>query len=219
MPRHPREMQLHPTRDSVTLDFYSTSAPVYVASGARGVSRNLPSFLDLLPSGARILELGCGGGRDAEAMIAGGFEVDPTDGTPEIALKDEERLGRRVRVMRFDELDALEVYDAIWASASLLHVPRSSLSQILTLIFNALKPGGLHFASYKGGGAEGRDRYGRYFNYLAREDVTEAYGRSGPWEVVSVAAYLGGGYEGEQGPSLPLTLRRPGQPITVPSSS
>ena len=71
-------MQLHPTRDSVTLDFYSASAPVYVASGTRGVSRNLPSFLDLLPSGARILELGCGGGRDAEAMIAAGFDVDPT---------------------------------------------------------------------------------------------------------------------------------------------
>src|SRR5712672_2085500 len=140
MPRHPREMQLHPTRDIVTLDFYSASAPVYVASGTRGVSRNLPSFLDLLPSGTRILELGCGGGRDAEAMIAAGFDVDPTDGTPEIARKAEERLGRRVRVMRFDELDALEVYDAIWASASLLHVPRSSLPQILALVFKALKP-------------------------------------------------------------------------------
>ena len=56
----------------------------------------------------------------------------------------------------------------------------SSLPQILALIFKALKPGGLHFASYKGGGAEGRDRYVRYFNYLSREDVTEAYRRSGP---------------------------------------
>jgi glycine/D-amino acid oxidase-like deaminating enzyme len=128
----------------------------------------------------------------------------------EIARKAEERLGRRVRVMRFDELDALEVYDAIWASASLLHVPRSSLSQILTLIFNALKPGGLHFASYKGGGEEGRDRYGRYFNYLSREDVIEAYGRSGPWEVVSVTKYLGGGYDGQQGPWVAVTVRRPG---------
>ena len=54
----------------------------------------------------------------------------------------------------------------------------SSLPQILALVFEALKPGGLHFASYKGGGAEGRDRYGRYFNYLSQEDVTEAYRRS-----------------------------------------
>lgn len=210
MPKHPREMKLHPARDSVTLDFYSASAPVYLGSGNRGVSGHLPSFLDLLPPQARILELGCGGGRDAEAMIAAGFSVDPTDGTAEIAQIAKERLGRPVRVMHFDELDALQLYDAVWASASLLHVHRSSLPQILALVFEALKPGGLHFASYKGGGAEGRDRYGRYFNYLAREEVTEAYRRSGPWEVVSVTEYLGGGYDGQQGPWVAVTVRRPG---------
>ena len=80
-------------------------------------------------------------------MIAAGFDVDPTDGTPEIARKAEERLGRCVRVTCFDELDAREVYDAIWANASLLHVPRSSLPEILALVFEALKPDGLHFAA------------------------------------------------------------------------
>ena len=193
----------------MTLDFYSASAPIYLGSGTRGVSKHLSPFLGLLPPRARILELGCGGGWDAEAMIAAGFDVDPTDGTPEIAQKAEERLGRCVRVMRFDELEAREVYDAIWASASLLHVPRSSLSKILALVFEALKPGGLHFASYKGGGAEGRDRYGRYFNYLSREDITEAYRRSGPWKVVSVTEYLGGGYDGRQGPWVAVIVRRP----------
>jgi SAM-dependent methyltransferase len=202
-------MQLDTARDSATLDFYSAQAPVYVASGIGRVSRHLASFLDLLPREARILELGCGGGRDAEAMIAAGFEVDPTDGTPEIARKAEERLGRNVRVMRFDELDTVEVYDAVWANASLLHVPRAALPQILALVFKALKPGGLHFASYKGGRAEGRDRYGRYFNYLSREDVTEAYRCSGPWEIVSVTEHLGGGYDGQQGPWTAITVRKP----------
>lgn len=141
-------------------------------------------------------------------MIAQGFDVGPTDGTPEMAKKAEELVGRRVRVMCFDELDAVETYDAIWANASLLHVPRISLQQILARVFNALKPGGLHFASYKGGGAEGRDRYGRYFNYLSREDVTEAYQHSGPWEVVSLAECQGGGYDGIQGQWVALMLRR-----------
>ena len=62
----------------------------------------------------------------------------------------------------------------------------------------------------QGGGAEGRDRYGRYFNYLSREDVTEAYRKSGPWEVVSVTESLGGGYDGQQGPWVAVTVRRPG---------
>jgi len=201
---------LDTARDSATLDFYSAEAPTYVASGIGGASRHLASFLDLLKPEARILELGCGGGRDAEAMIAAGFMVDPTDGTPEIARKAQERLGMDVRVMRFDELDAVEVYDAVWANASLLHVPRKALSKILALVFEALKPGGLHFASYKSGPAEGRDRYGRYFNYLSREDVTEAYRRSGPWEVVSIAEYIGGGYDGRQGPWVAITVQKPG---------
>ena len=74
-------------------------------------------------------------------MIAAGFDVDPTDGTPEIVRIAEERLGRPVRVVHFDKLDALETYDAIWANASLLHVPRSFLPQILALVFQALKTG------------------------------------------------------------------------------
>ena len=58
-------------------------------------------------------------------MIAARFDVDSTDGTPEIARKAEERLGRRVRVMRFDELDALEVYDAVWEPPPRRGVSRS----------------------------------------------------------------------------------------------
>jgi len=148
-------MPRYPARDRVTLDFYSASAPIYLGSGTRGASRHLLPFLNLLPPQARILELGCGGGRDAAVMIAAGFDVDPTDGTPEIVRIAEERLGRPVRVVHFDKLDALETYDAIWANASLLHVPRSFLPQILALVFQALRPGGLHFASYKVGAQKG----------------------------------------------------------------
>lgn len=205
----PRQSAGGGASDPTTLRFYADEAPVYAASGPGSVSRWLRVFLALLPPGARILELGCGGGRDAEAMISAGFDVDPTDGTPEIASKAEERLGRPVRALRFDEIDALAIYDAVWASASLLHVPREALPQVLAMIFKALKPGGLHFASYKGGGQEGRDRFGRYFNYLSRQEVEEAYGRSASWEVLSVTEYLGGGYDGRQGPWIAITVRRP----------
>jgi len=77
-------------------------------------------------------------------MIAAGHHVDPTDGVLEIALKAEELLKIPVRVMRFEELDASAVYDAVWAIASLLHVPRPALPSILTKVRQSLKPGGLH---------------------------------------------------------------------------
>lgn len=194
--------------DSQTLDFYSAEAPVYTASGPSGVSRNLDAFLDLLPPGADILELGCGGGRDAAHMVARGFSVDPTDGVAAIAAKATARLGKPVRVMRFDELDAVSRYDAIWASASLLHVPRGDLTDIIMRVHRALRPGGLHFASYKGGGHEGRDRFGRYFNYLACGEVESIYHQAGSWEVLQIAESLGGGYDGVQGPWVQITLRR-----------
>jgi SAM-dependent methyltransferase len=199
---------LDTARDNATLDFYSASASMYVA-GAERFSRHLIPFLDLLMPKARILELGCGGGRDAEAMIAAGYEVDPTDGTPEIARMAEDRLGRAVRVMRFDELDGVAAYDAIWANASLLHVPRTSLPHILALVFTALKPGGLHFASFKAGSREGRDRYGRYFNYLSPEDLVAAYRCSGSWQTLSMTEYLAGGYDGQQEPWVAITVRKP----------
>ena len=141
------DAQVPSAHDRATLEYYDNVAPLYVASGKNGASRWLASFMDNLPTGARILELGCGGGRDSEAMLSRGFFVDATDGSYAVAALAEQRLCRPVRVMRFDELRDFEEYDAVWANASLLHVPRDALEHVLKLIFDALKPGGTHFAA------------------------------------------------------------------------
>jgi SAM-dependent methyltransferase len=194
--------------DPATLDFYATEAPVYIASGPDGVARHLPAFLERLEPCARILELGCGGGRDAAHMLAMGFEVDATDGTAEIAIKAEERLGRPVRVMRFDALDSVAAYDAVIASASLLHVPRPALPNIIGRIWTALKPGGWHVASYKGGGTEGRDRFGRYFNYLDATELSTIYIEAGNWAEIDVLTGTGSGYDGVETPWNIITVRK-----------
>lgn len=196
------------TFDPETLAFYGAEAPIYAASGSDETSRHLASFLELLPPGASILELGCGGGRDAQRMIELGFDVDPTDGVLEISAQAEARLHRPVRVMRFDELDAFERYDAVVASASLLHVPRTGLGDVLARIWRALKPGGWHLASYKGGGTEGRDAFGRYFNYLSAEQANLAYRAAANWAQINIEEGVGGGYDGQQGPWIKVTARK-----------
>jgi SAM-dependent methyltransferase len=143
-------------------------------------------------------------------MLEQGFQVEATDAVFEIARKAEERIGIPVRVMRFDELNEVEVYDAVWAHASLLHVPRSALPEVLKRIFRALRPGGFHFANFKEGGSEGRDRFGRYFNYLTASELTEIYLDSATWEIVATDHYIGGGYEGGQGPWGAITVRKSG---------
>lgn len=195
--------------DQATLDFYDEEAPIYVASGTGGASRWLPDFMNMLPTGARILELGCGGGRDAEVLLANGFEVVPTDGVAAIAAKAEERLGRPVKVMRFDELSESRAFDAVWANASLLHVPLAGLGKIFALIHEALRPGGLFFASYKTGSSDGRDSLGRYFNYPDERALDGAYASSAIWDFVTKIEYVGGGFEGGNGPWIAITARKP----------
>lgn len=194
--------------DPPTLDFYAREAPTYTASGPKGASRHLQPFLDRLKPGARILELGCGGGLDAHYMRQRGFDVDPTDGTAEIAAQAEARLCCPVRVMRFDALDAVAQYDAVVASASLLHVPRPDLANVIGRIWTALRPGGWHLASYKGGGVEGRDRFGRYFNYLDADELRTVYAQVSGWMETDIWSGLGGGYDGVQGPWHVITVRK-----------
>ena len=128
--------------DPKTLAFYEAEAGAYVTARPHAVASHLSAFLDLLTPGASILELGCGGGVDAAYMIGRGFGVDPTDGVAAMTVEAEVRVGRPVRLLRFDELEAHEAYDAVIASASLLHVPRDCLPDVLSRIWRALKPGG-----------------------------------------------------------------------------
>lgn len=196
--------------DVKTLDYYSADAERYLASRPDNISRHLHSFLEQLKVRAHILELGCGAGRDSEAMIAAGFHLDPTDGVAEIAAIAAGRLQRDVRVMRFDELDASNEYDAVWANASLHHVPRTQLPSILQSIFQALKPGGLHFANYKRGATDSRDVNDRHYSHRTLPDLREIYGSSADWEIVSSLEYEGGGdYEGSNSPWVAITVRKP----------
>jgi len=142
--------------DEDTLQFYRRNAEAY-AGWAKPPSTWLKGFLVLLPPGGSILELGCGAGNHSEEMLAAGFSVRATDGSPEMAEIASRRLGKPVDAMQFDQLDEHEAYDGVWASACLLHVPRDELSGILRRIHRALKREGLFYASFKiGEGGAGR---------------------------------------------------------------
>ena len=118
--------------DPETLAFYGSEACAYVARYRGEKSHDLAGFLDRLPPAGRVLELGCGGGGDTAAMLAYGFDVVPTDGSPEMAREASAFLGRPVQVLRFEDLEYEQVYDGVWASACLLHVPLADLSTVST---------------------------------------------------------------------------------------
>jgi SAM-dependent methyltransferase len=171
--------------DQATLRFYRDNAQAY-SEWAKGSSTHLTDFLALLPPGGAVLELGCGAGNHSAKMLAAGFAVRPTDGSPEMAEIAADRLGHPVEAMLFHELDEFNVYDGVWASACLLHVPRDELAGILAKIRRALKPEGVFYASFKLGDGDGRDALGRYYNYPSAQWLQLLYTETGPW--VSLAS-------------------------------
>ena len=62
----------------------------------------------------------------------------------------------------FQELDEKEKYDGIWACASILHLPKKQLREVLKNMYAALKSKGWMYTSFKYGECEG-ERNGRYF--------------------------------------------------------
>ncbi|WP_271078196.1 class I SAM-dependent methyltransferase [Aurantiacibacter sp. MUD61] len=181
--------------DPATIDFYEKAAPRFTLDPGQAPSRDLDAFLSLLEPGARILELGCGGGRDAARMLELGFEVDATDGVAAMVRKANERFDVGARLMRFDELKAEAEYDAIWAHACLLHVARAELPDILGRIHRALRPGGWHYASYKLGDGEGRCLLGRLHNFPDREWIVERY-READFTIAEERIWEGEGADG-----------------------
>lgn len=177
-----------------TFRFYAENAAIYAARISESSRFRLDRFLLKLKPGAEILELGCGNGRDSAAMIERGFRVTPTDGTPEMADEAEKRLGVPVRVLRFEDIDAVDAFDGVWANACLLHVPRSGLGDILAGIHAALRSGGIFYASFKAGTAEGFDDLGRYYNYPSREWLNAVY-ETRHWASIDIDETHGDAYD------------------------
>jgi SAM-dependent methyltransferase len=172
--------------DEETLQFYRGNAEAYAKRTFTSRQARLMAFLAPLPPGASILELGCGAGGDTAEMLARGFDVRATDGSPEMAAVASKHLGRTVETLLFHDLDAVDAYDAVWANACLLHVPRVELADVIARIWCALKPAGYFFASYKAGDAEGRDTLNRYYNYASLDWLRTIYTSAGNWSSLEI---------------------------------
>jgi SAM-dependent methyltransferase len=133
--------------------------------------------------------------------------LDATDGTPAMVRKANERFDVGARLLRFDELDSVSEYDAVWAHACLLHVARADLSSVLASIHRALRPGGWHFANYKLGDSEGRDLLGRLHNFPDAGWLEEVY-RAAGFAIVVSEIYPGKAADGTQRDWMAMMLQR-----------
>ena len=159
--------------DEKTISYYDKNAEYFV-QGTQNVefTKVQDHFLELLPQDGRILDFGCGSGRDTKYFLNKGFQTDAIDGSAELCKLASEYTGIDVKHMFFSEFDACDLYDGIWACASVLHLPKGELKDIFSKMIRALKDRGYIYTSFKYGDFEG-ERNGRYFTDFTIESFTK----------------------------------------------
>ncbi len=120
-------------------------------------------FVRLLPSGGKILDLGCGSGRDSLAFMKMGFDVVPVDGSEGMCHEAEKNTGLKVRRLLFEDLDYENEFDGVWACSSLLHLRSVRIPTVLGLIRRSLRQDGIFFTCFKKGDFEDLRPDGRYY--------------------------------------------------------
>lgn len=147
-----------------TIDFYDKNAKLFHKNTAKlNMDDFYERFLKLLPKTAHILDAGCGGGRDAKYFLSQGYKVTAFDASKGMVECAKREINQPVLKLRFQKMNFKNVFDGVWACASLLHVPYHETRDVYQRIHDALKPGGIFYASYGYGKdsviAEGREFY------------------------------------------------------------
>lgn len=155
-----------------TLDYYNKNADAFFTGTVNAdVSDLYANFEPLLPPHAHILDIGCGSGRDSKHFLNAGFTVTAIDGSVELCNRASQMLGIPVKHMLFQDIAFESEFDAAWACASLVHVPKNEIPDIIRRIAMALKPRGVFYASFKYGTSE-RESGGRHFSDYTENSVS-----------------------------------------------
>jgi len=132
------------------------------------VSQNIEALLRHIqvPAPARILDFGCGPGRDLRTFTALGHTATGLDGSERFVEMARADSGCEVWQQNFLALDLpAGQFDGIFANAVLFHIPTQELPRVLRQLHATLKPGGVLFSSNpRGENQEGWNgpRYGAY---------------------------------------------------------
>lgn len=183
-------------RRTVTVAAYDAAAEAYRAASpgmADQVQAGIDTFVAGLGPGARVLEIGSAGGRDALALEAGGLQVRRTDVAPGFVelLRTEGHHADVLDPLTDDLVDPDGgAYDGVWANASLLHVSRADLGVVLERLADVTRSGGLLRLSLKDGDGEGWSTHGsvalpRMFTYWRETPLRETVTAAG-WQIDDV---------------------------------
>lgn len=147
-----------------TIEYYNKNAKKFIESTINiDMSHLYGEFEKNIPSGGKILDLGCGSGRDSKYFLKKGYQVTAVDASETICKATSEYLGIDVLNMNIGNLCITDMFDGIWACASLLHIKKSDMKRVLGDLLRVLNPQGVLYASWKYGEGE-RTENGKYYS-------------------------------------------------------
>lgn len=154
-----------------TLAFYNENANHYALETAQAdLSQLYARFVSCLPPGGRLLDLGCGGGRDLRVFKSFGFDCLGVDPSTRLAKIAAEVSCCEVVVGRAQDLSFVDAFDGVWACASLLHLPKEEMLATLIRVREALRSNGVLFLSMQEGHGASIALDGRFYTrYSAQE--------------------------------------------------
>lgn len=145
------------------MDYYDREADSFIADTVDvDMSPLYARFLPHIPKAGRILDAGCGSGRDSKFFLSRGFDVTAFDASKKMATYASALTGLNVHNIKFEDIAWGPEFDGIWACASLLHLPPLQFVPIIERLFLSLRQGGCCFSSFKLGAGNHR-RDGRIF--------------------------------------------------------
>jgi SAM-dependent methyltransferase len=169
-----------------TVEYYNKNAAEYFESTVNIDMQDIcEKYIGLLPEGGSILDLGCGSGRDSDYFISCGFDVTAMDASVQLCELAGIHIGQHVLNLSFSEIDFVEVFDGIWANASLLHVPGIKIDNIMQKIIRSMKSGGILYMSFKYGEQEGMQN-GRYYTYYRSKTLKELIAKFSQLELIEI---------------------------------
>lgn len=135
-----------------TIDYYNNNSQAFYDRTINAdITDSYEKFLKYLPEKAKILDAGCGVGRDIKYFLSKGHSVSAFDASEKMVELASQETGVRVMHSTFQELNFENMFNGVWAQASLLHIPYDMTREIYEKIHRSLKPNGIFYASYKYG--------------------------------------------------------------------
>ena len=158
-----------------TIKYYNDNSKAYFDSTVNAdMSFSYAKFEKYLKEGVYILDAGCGSGRDSKYFLSKGYKVKAIDGSEELCKLASDYLGQEVECIKFNDLSFDREFDAVWACASLLHVDKRDIKNVIHKMYRSLKRNGVICASFKYGDTD-RIQGERYFNDLNEETLEEQF--------------------------------------------